>query len=95
MNNTNASAISVTRFLSDGTQQFVIPDYQRRYAWQEKQVLDLFYDILYLENQQTHLLGMTLTIREREGYPSLISIVDGQQRITTIFLNEAGGIGRC
>ncbi len=86
MNNYNASSIAVGRFLSDESQQFVIPDYQRRYAWEEKQVLDLFYDINYLNEQQYHLLGMTLSIRESEGYPSIISIVDGQQRITTLLL---------
>lgn len=81
-----ANDISVSKFFDNRDTLFVIPNYQRRYAWGEKQVLDLFYDIHYLENNQNHLLSMTLTIREKEGYPAQISIVDGQQRITTLII---------
>lgn len=84
----NNVADSVVRFLSSNSnEQFVIPNYQRRYAWEKKQVLDLFYDVYYLDEGRTHLLNMTIVIPSKTGRGiSETRIVDGQQRITTLIL---------
>ena len=84
----NNVADSVVRFLSSNSnEQFVIPNYQRRYAWEKKQVLDLFYDVYYLDEGRTHLLNMTIVIPSKTGRSiSETRIVDGQQRITTLIL---------
>jgi len=79
-------AIAIERFLNDDTEKFVIPNYQRRFAWENKQVTDLFYDIHYLNRGQKHLLNMTILITIGKGRPRLVNIVDGQQRITTLIL---------
>jgi len=83
----NDLADSIVRFLDYPTEQFIIPNYQRRYAWENKQVLDLFYDIHFLNIDQTHLLNMTIVIPSEVGRGfSETQIVDGQQRITTLML---------
>ena len=79
-------AKNIVRFLNNDIEKFVIPNYQRRFAWENKQVTDLFYDIHYLNRGQKHLLNMTILITIRKGRPNLVNIVDGQQRITTLIL---------
>ena len=72
---------------------FKIPDYQRGYSWEERQLEDLRKDIetLYAKNYK-HFTG-TIVATEI-GNNSLFYIVDGQQRLTTliILLNEANKI---
>ena len=58
--------------------QFVIPKYQREYKWSEEQVKTLISDI----NKHEKFLG-NIILNE---FPICYEIVDGQQRITTLFL---------
>lgn len=80
---------------------FRIPDYQRGYAWQEKQIKDFWLDILQLEEGRNHYTGvLTLEpvqdieydnwngdtwIIRAKKYTPLY-VVDGQQRLTTSIL---------
>jgi len=75
-----------------------IPDYQRGYAWTEKQLKDFWTDLVQLEKDKNHYIGVLtveevskelyskweddLWIIEHKGYKPLY-IVDGQQRLTT------------
>lgn len=59
-------------------QQFVIPKYQREYKWSREQVKTLISDI----NKHEKFLGNIILNEFSEFY----EIVDGQQRITTLFL---------
>ena len=77
---------------------FRIPDYQRGYAWKEKQLIDFWEDLVNLDGNRLHYTGV-LSIKTlppsaahlwtdakwliEEGY-SPCHIVDGQQRLTTI-----------
>lgn len=80
---------------------FRIPDYQRGYAWSEKQLKDFWNDIQQLEPGRNHYTGV-LTL---ENVPDTISrhwdddywiinaknyqpffVVDGQQRLTTAII---------
>lgn len=75
--------------------KFLVPDYQRKYAWTKNQLDQLWEDFkknhescydnnMNLKNiseQRPHFLGaIVLTILENENY----EIIDGQQRLTTI-----------
>lgn len=71
---------------------FEVPDYQRPYAWETKQLADLW-DDLDLMSSNRHYAG-TLVLRQY-GDPLLTNtgtsltrcdVVDGQQRLTTCFL---------
>lgn len=72
---------------------FKIPDYQRGYAWEEKQWQDMIDDIEIMEDNQEHYTGtlvINLNEETQEIYDDdgnifkLYDVVDGQQRLTTI-----------
>ena len=72
---------------------YCIPDYQRAYVWDTDQVRDLLDDTIsaYRENKEAqYFLGsMVLKIKEKsENNVSYTEyeLLDGQQRITTVFL---------
>lgn len=66
---------------------FLIPLYQRKYAWKRKHCERLFADLLKVskEGRQSHFFGSIVTIKASETEDDLL-IIDGQQRITTISL---------
>lgn len=66
---------------------FLIPLYQRKYAWQRKHCERLFDDLVkvYRDNRRSHFFGSIVSVRANEVDDDLL-IIDGQQRITTISL---------
>lgn len=80
---------------------FRIPDYQRGYAWTEKQLKDFWNDIQQLEAYHNHYIGVLtledvpedvylqweddLWIIEAKSYQPYF-VVDGQQRLTTAII---------
>lgn len=79
------TTLSINQLLGSSNEQFVIPAYQRRYSWGEKQWADLFHDIKLLSQQDSHLLGtiLCLTANYSVGI-NVLELVDGQQRTTTL-----------
>ena len=83
---------------------FRIPDYQRGYAWQQSQLADFWDDLINLQQDRYHYIGLlslkSLGRKETKDWGSDLwmvdkgfkacHIVDGQQRLTTfvILLNE-------
>lgn len=64
--------------------QFIIPIYQRDYAWKKKNFEDLWEDLLENFNMPytEHFLGtIVLSVNNKKQY-----IIDGQQRVTTLFM---------
>ena len=75
--------------LNARTKTFLIPEYQRPYSWTSDQIDTLFNDIWEFtcneggtEKEGTYFLGSIVSY-ENEGEQE---IIDGQQRITSIFL---------
>ncbi len=74
--------------------QFVIPIYQRNYVWEKKNIFQLLEDIEkmipYYDNEDEnifHFFGSIVYIDTlHKGSFSEWTIIDGQQRLTTIFL---------
>lgn len=65
-------------------QQLVVDDYQRTYQWEKEQIDDLFSDIEDTRSSGgTHFFG---TLILQQSGDDAVTIVDGQQRITSIFL---------
>lgn len=64
---------------------FEIPNYQRSYAWKEKQLKDFLDDFSHIENYQKYYYG-TILLQQKENYDDTYEIVDGQQRITTLII---------
>jgi uncharacterized protein with ParB-like and HNH nuclease domain len=73
--------------LYTGEKQFVIPKYQRAYAWEEEeQVADFLEDIKNQKGPRSYFFGTILLEdrKENKGGYERIYIVDGQQRMITI-----------
>ena len=82
---------SVEALLGSGkTKPFVIPEYQRPYAWTDEQVETLFEDLWEFtaasggtERDGSYFLGSVVAYENEAGEQE---IIDGQQRITSLFL---------
>ena len=68
---------------------FVIPSYQRGYRWNERQVLDLLEDILEFQKKLEKIPGEFYCLQPivlSEKTENEYFVIDGQQRLTTIYL---------
>ena len=68
---------------------FIIPSYQRGYAWQPKQLKDFWSDLLIKNETKTnHYTGViTLKINsQKDSQLTEYEVIDGQQRLTTIII---------
>lgn len=70
--------------------QFVIPVYQRNYTWKAKEEVEVFLDdterLLYKESS-AHFFGIVIYLDLPRAFNHHeYQVVDGQQRLTTIFL---------
>jgi uncharacterized protein with ParB-like and HNH nuclease domain len=71
--------------------QFVIPVYQRNYDWTNAECRELLNDIISVETEKrgTHFIGSIVFVHEGTYSTSEVKelvIIDGQQRLTTLFL---------
>ena len=86
-----ATETPFVKFLQ-GAQQFVIPIYQRKYSWTEKQCELLLNDIIRVAKNEkipTHFIGSIVYIEKTHFQVSGVSqllVIDGQQRLTTLSL---------
>lgn len=61
---------------------FRIPIYQRNYAWGEEEITQLLQDINDIGDKQNYYLGTLVLYKNAEHY----DVIDGQQRLTTLYL---------
>ncbi|MDB9439658.1 DUF262 domain-containing protein [Dolichospermum lemmermannii CS-548] len=75
----------------EGNKQYVVPLFQRAYSWKKSQWESLWNDILELyhsDNRRPHFMGSIVTM-PTSAIPEGVSkylLIDGQQRLTTIFI---------
>jgi hypothetical protein len=63
-----------------------IEDYQRSYSWEKEQIQDFFDDLkACVVSGDTHFFG-TLILQEDNRSSDAVTVVDGQQRLTTTFV---------
>ncbi len=84
------SQLSIRELLSGGT-NYIIPMYQRNYAWEEGEITQLIQDVIdYIpkenEESRNYYIG-TLVVFERSD--GRLETIDGQQRLTTLSLLAA------
>ena len=74
------------RFLGGTDKRFVIPVYQRNYAWKIPQCQRLYDDLVKVitMNRENHFLGSIVSFYNPDSYAQEYVIIDGQQRLTTI-----------
>ena len=94
MSKLNIDQQTIKELFSNKKSDFLIPDYQRPYAWEESECQTLWDDIFvfaFPENDYTkfdsdndeYFLGPIVTFKNDEGK---LEIIDGQQRLTTLML---------
>lgn len=83
MNNSQNQGIArlSIKELFDGQDKYIIPIYQRNYAWGEQEVAQLIDDI-HRHEQGKYYLGSLTVKKGDDGF----EVIDGQQRLTTLFL---------
>lgn len=82
-----ANSVNFLRDILENGRYFYIPVYQRNYSWQDEQCKQLMKDIMMLYNGEyaDHFIG-TVVWKPDDGNTDNLSVIDGQQRLTTMFL---------
>ena len=65
--------------------RYEIPIYQRNYAWENEEITALINDVwdAYCQSKGTYFIGTLVTYDRGDGR---YEIIDGQQRLTTLYL---------
>ncbi len=94
MSKLNVDQKTVKELFENKKSDFLIPDYQRPYAWSETECLTLWEDIFafafpdndyskFDSSNDEYYLGPIVTFKNEDGK---MEIIDGQQRLTTLML---------
>ncbi len=93
MSKLNVDQKTISDLLSDKKADFLIPDYQRPYAWDEEQCQTLWDDLFLFafpdnnyeafDDNEEYFLGSIVTFKNEAGKSE---VIDGQQRLTTLML---------
>ena len=93
MSKLNVDQKTIRQLFDDKKADFLIPDYQRPYAWTEEECQTLWDDIFQFAfpnnnsenfyNDEEYYLGTIVVFNNKNNK---LEIIDGQQRITTILL---------
>ena len=78
----------INDFIEPNKRQYAIPVYQRNYEWDKEQCVKLFADIVQAyKKDKTHFCGSVVyaLLKEEHNIYHYV-IIDGQQRLTTIYL---------
>ncbi|VXC35335.1 DUF262 domain-containing protein [Pseudomonas sp. 8O] len=79
------------RQLLGGCDDYVIPMYQRNYAWEEGEITQLIQDVIdYLPKPdklaRNYYIGSLVVYERADGKTPVFETIDGQQRLTTLSL---------
>ncbi len=82
-----ANSVNFLRDILNNGRYFYIPVYQRNYSWQDEQCKQLIKDVMKIYEGQynDHFIG-TVVWKADDGNTDKLSVIDGQQRLTTMFL---------
>jgi len=94
MSKLNVDQRSIGSLFQDAKSNFLIPDYQRPYAWTEEECLTLWNDIFgfafpddncdkFDADNDEYFLGPIVTFKNENKQ---LEVIDGQQRLTTLLL---------
>lgn len=94
MSKLNIDQQTIMQLFSDKKSDFLIPDYQRPYAWGENECQTLWDDIFtfafpdnnsdnFNSTTDEYFLGPIVTFKNSNGK---LEVIDGQQRLTTLML---------
>ena len=79
---TELHAIGEDNNIFDTDIEYIIPLYQRAYAWEDKQLIQLIEDIQDIADNANYYIGSLIVSNQLGKY----EVVDGQQRLTSLYL---------
>lgn len=89
----NVNQKTVQQLFSENNSDFLIPDYQRPYAWTDEECLVLWDDIFSFafpdkdyskfDSSDEYFLGPVVVFKNKDNK---LEVIDGQQRLTTLML---------
>lgn len=79
---TELHIISGENNIFDADMEYIIPLYQRAYAWEDKQLIQLVEDIEDVAEDANYYIGSLIVSKQNDRY----EVVDGQQRLTSLYL---------
>jgi len=84
-----ANDTEIRKFL-EGSKQFMVPLFQRTYSWEKENIKRLWDDLIETKNEKhtSHFFGsfVTMPISTPASGVSKYVIIDGQQRLVTMFI---------
>lgn len=93
MSKLNVDQKNIKLLFADKKADFLIPDYQRPYAWSEEECQTLWEDIFdfaipegdatKFNSEEEYYLGPIVTFKNDNNK---LEVIDGQQRLTTLML---------
>ena len=93
MSKLNVDQKNIGTLFGDKKSDFIIPDYQRPYAWTEEECQTLWEDLFAFafpndeyrsfNNDEEYYLGPIVTFKNDDNK---LEVIDGQQRLTTLML---------
>jgi len=77
--------LSINELFFGESRTYEIPIYQRNYAWGKDEIETLVQDVYdsFTKNKESYYIGTLVTFRKDNN---LFEVIDGQQRLTTIYL---------
>jgi len=80
----NPDSLKLSTLLENN--RFVVPQFQRNYAWEQRNIDDFWNDLIFLleSEDKKHFFGTIVAMQHAEGEP--ISVIDGQQRLTSFVM---------
>lgn len=70
----------------DTNNDYIIPLYQRGYEWKDKEISQLIEDISGMDMNKKYYIGTLIVAKNEIDSNYEYEIIDGQQRLTTLFL---------
>ncbi|TVY99983.1 DUF262 domain-containing protein [Trebonia kvetii] len=85
---TGQPQLVTVRTLFDGQRRFRVPIYQRAYAWGKVEIETLIRDVASVLDRSAYYIGSLVLheVRDIESDQPVFDVIDGQQRLTTLFI---------
>jgi hypothetical protein len=85
---TGQPQLVTVRELFNGRRRFRVPIYQRAYAWGKAEIETLIRDVASVLDRPAYYIGSLILheVRDIESDQPVYDVIDGQQRLTTLFV---------
>jgi len=81
--------LTISELFGDANNSYEVPIYQRNYAWGKPEIETLIQDVFdsSTNSKKDYFIGTLVTfVKDQRGGRTLYEVIDGQQRLTTLFI---------